>query len=766
MLREGTAPAVPGLPRPLRRRRFRAALSLRWRALRLSRLRPKRQSPARLPPARLLPARLSLARLLLARLLLACLLLTLPLAGTASAAGAPAFLVADEIRLEGADRLVASGAVEVLYGGARLRARRITYDRRDRRLDIEGPITLQDGERLLLLASAAELSDDLRSGILRSARMVLDDQVQMAAASIRREGGNISELRRAVVSSCEVCADNPTPLWEIRAARVTHDAQAQRLWFENASLRLMGVPVLWLPWLQLPDPTVERASGLLVPKIRTTSQLGTGLQLPWFQTLGPSRDLLLTPWISPRTRTLELRYRQAFANGALQFDGALSRDRLHRDGVRAYLFGQGRFALGADFTLGFGIEAVSDPAYLLDYDFSGKDRLASVLRLERVRRDELIVARLVSLRSLRADEIPIEDTLPFLLAEAQWQRRLPGLAGGEGLLALSFSGVGRRSDLDAEGRDVLRLGGLAGWERRWRFGPGVEAHLQGRLELDGWWVRQDGAYPDRLGRAVPAAALTLRWPLARPLPGGGLSVIAPVVQLAWSQVIGDTPPDEDSTLAEFGEANLLALDRFAGHDRREEGLRAVLGLSWSHFGADWQAGMTLGRILRAEAADFPTASGLGGQHSDWLLAGHLSAGSGLFFSGRLLLDDHLALTRAEARLEAAGERGGLSATYARIPADPDEGRERAIDELTLAGRWQMGRNWLGQGGLRYDLDLDRASRADLGLRWRNECLSLDLSLSRRFTSSTSVEPTTSVGLSLALNGFGTDGREWRRGCRS
>jgi LPS-assembly protein len=36
----------------------------------------------------------------------------------------------------------------------------------------------------------------------------------------------------------------------------------------------------------------------------------------------------------------------------------------------------------------------------------------------------------------------------------------------------------------------------------------------------------------------------------------------------------------------------------------------------------------------------------------------------------------------------------------------------------------------------------------------NECLKLDVSLSRRFTSSTSVTPTTDFSLSLDLVGFG------------
>jgi LPS-assembly protein len=49
------------------------------------------------------------------------------------------------------------------------------------------------------------------------------------------------------------------------------------------------------------------------------------------------------------------------------------------------------------------------------------------------------------------------------------------------------------------------------------------------------------------------------------------------------------------------------------------------------------------------------------------------------------------------------------------------------------------------------------------VRYTNECVSVDLSLSRRFTSSTNVRPDTGIGLSVELAGFGgTSGTANRR----
>jgi LPS-assembly protein len=46
------------------------------------------------------------------------------------------------------------------------------------------------------------------------------------------------------------------------------------------------------------------------------------------------------------------------------------------------------------------------------------------------------------------------------------------------------------------------------------------------------------------------------------------------------------------------------------------------------------------------------------------------------------------------------------------------------------------------------------AKAALDLNFQNECLLVDLSVSRRYTSSTSVKPSTDFGLSVELLGFG------------
>ncbi len=693
----------------------------------------------------------------------------------APAGAQTATLLADSLELRHRAVLVASGDVEVLYRDSRLRAQRIVYDRDTDSLSIDGPITLTDGDGVLVLADEASLDADLQNGILRSARLVLDRQLQLAADEIRREGGRFIVLDNSVASSCEVCANRPVPTWEIRAARVIHDRAAQKITFEKAQFRLLGVPVLYLPRLRVPDPSVERATGFLLPRVRSTSALGPGLRLPYFIALGPSADLTLTPYLSPRTRTLGGVYRQALARGDLTLEGALTDDTLGARGpgdlteedVRFYLFGRGDVALPRDLRLRFDVQTVSDPSYLLDYGYADIDRLESRIDLSRYRRNEAFSASLTDFRTLRDTEIPFRAQLPRNYGVLRYERRVPW-RGGEVRLGADATTLTRSSDAIGPGRDVDRLGASAFYTR----GAVLAAGIAGRLDLgataDAYAVTQDRAFGTSPTRIVPHAAVELRWPLVRREHQGARQVLEPVVHVAWSDVLGDAVPNEDSGLTAFDEGNLTAFSRFPGDDAVEDGLRTALALNWARYDPDgWRMGATVGRILRADGADaFAAGTGLDGTRSDWLAAGQIHLGDRLGLTARGLFDDGFDATSAEARLVYADERATLASTYLFLTPLPAENRPGTTHELTIDGTYRLTRHWTGNAEGRFDLEDNSTAEAGLGLEYRSECIRAAVSVSRRFTSSDSLVPTTDVGLEVSLAGLGGVAADasYRRGC--
>ncbi len=688
-----------------------------------------------------------------------------------------ATLVADSITLNGTTVLVAAGHVEIFYRGQRLTASKVSYDKATDRLEISGPIVLTDGADITILADQAALKSDLSQGVLLSARFVLAQQLQLSAAELIRVDGRYTALNRVIASSCKICAGDPTPLWEIRAQRVVHDQTTQQLYFDHAQLRLAGIPVLYIPRLRLPDPTLNRASGFLNPALRSSSNLGFGLKVPYFITLGPHKDLRITPYLTTKgARSVELRYRQAFATGDIEATGSIARDKTRPGETRGYLFATGAFTLPQGFGLRLQAETVSDPAYLLDYGYPNKDRLDSRIEVSRTRRNEHIAARLIGFQSIREGEV--NAALPSVIGDLTYHRRFSlGSFGGEGGLRFqthghlrtSGSGFDGNGDGIADGRDVARASIRLNWRRDWVLGNGMVAAVLGEATADIYSIGQDAIYGGTITRQHGALAVELRWPWIRSGRAGVAQVIEPVAQLVWAPSGTETLPNEDSALVEFDEGNLFSLNRFPGSDAKERGLRANLGLSYlRHDPAGWTLGIVAGRVFRADdTAQFSVASGLDGVKSDWLVGWQLDLASGLQLTNRLLLDDGFDLTKAEVRLDVQNERYGLSGSYVHAVADLTENRPDPTSELVLDGNVKLSPSWTSRITSRYDFEARRAAQAGLGFAFRNECLLVDVSLSRRFTSSTSVKPTTEFGLSLELLGFGGGtGAGPARQCRS
>lgn len=710
----------------------------------------------------------TLARLLAALLVSTALTASPPLrAQDAAQSGAQdrASLVADNVQMVGQDKLTASGNVEVFYQGRHLTASRIDYDGTADRIVIAGPITLTEGDgSTIVLADQAALDADLTNGVMSGVRMMLDRKLQLSAVELQRIDGRYKQLSRAVASSCKICSGSSTPLWEIRARKVIHDELAQQIYFSNAQFRIYGIPVFWAPRLRMPDPTLTRSSGFLRPVFRSTSNLGSGLKLPYFITLGRSADLTVTPYLTTKNgRTVELRYRQAFERGTVELYGSLSRDDILPGETRGYATADGHFSLSDGFWLNFHGETVTDKAYLLDYGFPEKDRLQSQIDITRTRRNEYITGRLIAVQSIREGET--NSTLSSLIGDVTWHRRFSGGPfGGEGGLQFQTHSQNRASDevLDlngdgiADGRDTTRVSLRADWRRNWVTDPGIVATLMGAASADFYQISQDADYGGRDTRIHGSAGVELRWPWIKAGEGGVSHVIEPVAQLVFSRGGTGRIPNEDSTLVEFDESNLFAMNRFPGADAVERGSWASLGLSYTRYApSGWTLSFAGGRVIRDKDLDqFSAASGLDGTRSDWLVAWQLGLPDGLSLTNRILFDDALKVTKGEWRMDVQTDRYSLSSGYVYLIADPEEDRATRTTELQLDGRYNLNPNWTASAMTRYDFDADRATRAGVGLVWRNECVQVDLSLSRRFTSSTSVKPTTDFGLSVQLAGFG------------
>ncbi|NRB35662.1 MAG: LPS-assembly protein LptD, partial [Rhodobacteraceae bacterium] len=529
---------------------------------------------------------------------------------------------------------------------------------------------------------------------------------------------------------------------------------------DGVTLRAAGLPVFYLPRLRVPDPTQKRANGFLLPSIRSTTELGVGVRVPYFITMGDHRDLTLIPYLSPQTRTMGFRYRQAFTTGRIAFIGALTDDDLRPNTLRGYLFGEGTFDLANNWKLGFQLETSSDEAYLTNYGITDSDRLKSEIGVQRVDRDEAVRLTGTYYETLRSD--PVNQLSPSAFVNGRYARRFkPAGLGGELSLTAKGNAYQTETNVDGLGRDVARATGDAVWYDHHVFGNGVRHDWRIGAAADLFQIRNDSRFDNIVPRITPRASYRLSLPMARRDKSGGRQVIEPVIQLGWAKVFGGAVPLDESRFVEFDQGDILSLSRFPAPDAREDAATLVYGVNWARTAVSGiEAWATLAQVLRSEADPrFSKSSGLSGVGSDFLMVGQLKVSDTFWIAGRTLLDDDFDFSKTEFRARLNYRSAKFDATYTYLEADQAEDRDIPIHEVYFDGDIALTDRWSAELGTRYSLEDYRPRQAGVVFTYTTECVQLDFSLRRRFTENENVAASTSFGVSVNLIGFSGPGQQ-------
>ena len=677
-------------------------------------------------------------------------------------------LIADEIKINQAGELVASGAVTVWYEDRKVTASSITYASQNDKLIIRGPIRIIDNQSTMILGDQAELSEDLKVGIIKSAKIILGYQVQIAAAKVLQKDARYSEAFNIAATSCHVCL-NKTPLWQIRARKIVQDKFEKQIYFEHAQLRVLDIPVFYLPFMRLPDPSLKRATGLLAPKLKTSSVLNTGIKIPYFIRLNKHKDFTITPFYSPKTKTIEYRYRQAYTSGFMLIEGALTRDALIPNKNRGYILSDTSLILQNGYNLGIQLQAVSDPSYLFEYDFAQLDRLNTKLELSRSMRYQNSEVKLSNYHSLRENEN--NATQPTLVAEGAIESRLnPDMIKGEIGLEANFLKSYRYSDLNndgpdsdtlVDGYDTTRLSLLSNWDHGWEIANGIILHFENEFGLSQYYVQQHADIGPKATRMFGVGAVGLRWPWYRINSNGGIGIVEPQIQLVRSVSSNSAVPNDDSTQVEFDEGNLFRLNRAPGLDLIENGSRLNVGLAGSQFmdsgsNLSWK----IGRVLRSEAlSTFPSGSGLSNSISDWLLATNFQQKNGIELINRALIASDGVVTKSETSLKVNRNQHQIRATHVELTKDSNILQNQSLSSVALEWSYNLNSNWRSDSKFQFDSNIGRLSKLELGLRYENECVNVDLSSSRSFSTSSTLIDKTDFTLSVELTGFSSSDRQ-------
>lgn len=205
----------------------------------------------------------------------------------------PFEITADVIRYE-ADRelYVAEGHVHILQQQRRLEADWVAFSKKTGIGVADGDVDLVDGADRLQSAFMVFDVETLQGTLYQVALDSGSDGFRMRAKEMIRTGRNTFTVDDAVFTTCR-CEPGKRLPWEIETGRadVELGGYAQ---LKNSTFDVLGVPVLWIPWMLVPVKS-DRETGLLLPDFAFGGRGGPTIGVPFFWAARPELNVTLTP---------------------------------------------------------------------------------------------------------------------------------------------------------------------------------------------------------------------------------------------------------------------------------------------------------------------------------------------------------------------------------------------------------------------------------------------------------------------------------------
>ena len=583
----------------------------------------------------------------------------------------PATFQADKVDYNDVEHTITwTGNVQLWQGDNVMHADKIVYDRDTGVVAAHGNVASIQPDGTVIHAQYAELTGGMRDGIMMHVGTTLPENARMAANGMRRTGGKVNDMSRAVYTACEICKKDKkrAPFWQFRAYDATQDLEHQEIIFRDTYLDILGIPVLYMPFFSMTDPSAKRHSGFLMPGVTPHDRyLGTYFTIPYYWVIDNQSDMTVQALFSTKTNPqLSAQYRRRFNFGMVKVQGGITdssmRSKAYTNdfgndvsggnghGFQGYLFLNANFSLNKYWRAGVNVNLATSADYMRNYRVTGygNDTLNSNVYLEGFGTGSYSRIDAQYYQGLNQGVIRNTD-LPFVLPRYTYSflGQPDALGGRFGMSTTDFNVRRDNGTSDIRGQVALN------WDRPFQNKLGqkylLTLHLDSTLYSASHLDQQPNYYNRHgaatSGQVLPTIALKTSWPFVRAFEKGhGSQILEPIVQLIYAPNTGyrrNNMPNEDSMSYEFTDSTLFSLNRYQGTDRLDGGLRANVGLhanwTWDGHEVDLLGGESFQEHINHDRLPY---SGLEHHASDIVMRARVVPNQYFDFNGRMRLDPY------------------------------------------------------------------------------------------------------------------------------
>ena len=660
------------------------------------------------------------------------------------------------------EQVVFSGNVVLTRGDARMQADELVLNRTTGEIDARGAVLLSQPDIRIAGNTAHYQLATGQGRIEQASYRVPAMRARGDAASAEYLGEGRSRYTDISYTTCRPGSSD----WLLSAEALELDQTEGLGSAQHASLRFLGVPILYAPTFTFPIDD-RRRSGLLIPAVGYSSNTGFDLSVPYYLNLAENYDLTLTPRLMSKRGVLlggEFRFLTESSNGTF------AAEYLPNDRERSGNDARGSLSLQTHTQLDVRTEGavrmgyVSDSAYLEDLG----DSLAITSSTHIERAGEMryhgdtweLLGRVQGFQTID-DAISLADRPYSRLPQLRVDLQNPdGLSGTTYHLAAEYVNFYKRDSVRGHRIDLFPALSLP-LRRSWGY---VEPKVGARYtayqltdqaaglsdspsSLNGMFSLDSGLFFDR-GTSYFGNAVT--------------QTLEP--RLFYLYVPSGRQADQpvfDTTEFDFSFDNLFRENRYNGPDRFGDANQVTLALT-SRLLAD-DSGVELlrtsiGQILYFEDREVTLPGEPVNDNSTSAVVGELAARLGGNWQ-----------TRAGIQWDPQdGSGGNIDQALAQLSYRDTEQRvfsvgyrlrHRVAEQTDLAAIWPVSDKVSLIGRHNYSLRDKRLLEALAGIEYRGSCCWRTRALLRQYTDSTGSDHNLAFLVQLELNGLGRLGND-------
>ncbi|MEW6120397.1 MAG: LPS-assembly protein LptD [Pseudomonadota bacterium] len=663
----------------------------------------------------------------------------------------PLFLSADRIESTAPNLVEASGKVEARQAGQNFYADWLRYDTTLNSIEARGQVRLERAELAVRGESLKLNLTDFKGELIKPVYRLPQRQSRGGADRIDFIDKERFHLDDATYTTCPVDNDD----WFLKVDKLDIDQARNVGTARNASLRFLGVPILYTPWMDF-SLNDERKTGMLAPTFGTTERSGLDILVPYYFNLAPNYDATLYPRLLSRRGVqlgAEVRYLLPDLSGENRIEYLPSDDKAGRSRWSVAL--ENDYRLSDTTRAGLDFNRVSDDDYFRDLS-----NLISVTSQTHLKQEAWIATRRNNWNAeLRAQSFQtLQDSTATPIEEPY--DRLPQARFG--LNRTLASGLEFRLDAEA-----TRFAHSSKTE-----GTRVLAYPTLRLPLTnsfgfvtpqiGWhstyYALDDSAADDRISRNLPIFSVDAGVTFDRPFRFAGedfTQTLEPRAYYVYAPYRDQADiPVFDSAQLDFSYAQMFTENQFIGGDRINDANQLTLAVTSRFTEADSgleRLQVTLGQryYFDSQQVTLPGVAPRTTNATDLLAA----------LGGQITRE-----WRADAAWQFDTENGttirqNLGASYRPGPGRALNFGYRFIDQTTeqidLSGQWPLGQRWYGMFRYNYSFEDEKLVEGLAGLEYNGGCWAIRGVFQRLATKED--QTTDALFFQLELNGMGRIG---------